>query len=95
MTDPPAPDSPSGVLARLTSGTLSFSVSLVSLACLDLSGDGNSDIGPIPTSLTGHGIADSDSDTHFDGPPADARIVEARPARRRQRLSPPLCLPPR
>jgi hypothetical protein len=73
--DPPAPDSGSGVLARLTLSALSPGVSLISLPRLDFSGDGTPDIGPILTALGGQRIGDSDGDSYFDGPIADAWIA--------------------
>lgn len=75
IADPPAPDSGSGVLARLTFSTLSPGVSLISLRRLDFSGDGRPDIGPILTAFGGQRIGDSDGDTYFDGPTADAWIA--------------------
>ena len=75
IADPPVPDSGSGVLARLTFSALSPGVSLISLRRLDFSGDGKPDIGPILTAFGGERIGDSNGDTYFDGPTADAWIA--------------------
>jgi hypothetical protein len=75
IADPPVPDSGSGVLARLTLSAASPGVSLISPRRLDFSGDGKPDIGPILTAFGGQRIGDSDGDTYFDGPIADAWIA--------------------
>jgi hypothetical protein len=75
IADPPVPDSGSGVLARLTFSALSPGASLISIRPVDFSGDNRPDIGPIMTALGGERIGDSDGDTYFDGPTADAWIA--------------------
>ena len=75
IADPPAPDSGSGVLARLTFTALSPGVSLISLRGLDLTGDGRLDVGPILTALGGERIGDRTGDSYFDGPLSDAWIA--------------------
>ena len=75
IADPPVPDSGSGVLARLTFDALSSGVSLISLRRLDSTGDGRPDVGPILTAVNGQRLGDSDGDTYFDGPTADAWIA--------------------
>ena len=75
IADPPVPDSGSGVLARLTFSALSPGVSLITIRPLDFSGDDKPDIGPILTGFGGERIGDSNGDTYFDGPTADAWIA--------------------
>jgi hypothetical protein len=75
IADPPAPDSGSGVLARLTFDALSSGVSLIALPRLDFTGDGRPDVGPILTTVSGQRIGDSDGDTYFDAPTADAWVA--------------------
>lgn len=75
IADPPAPDSGSGVLARLTFEALSPGVSLIALPLLDSNGDGRPDFGPILTTVSGERVGDSDGDTLYDGPTSDAWIA--------------------
>lgn len=75
IADPPAPDSGSGLLARLTFDAVAPGVSLVALPRLDVTGDGRPDVGPILTAAGGQRIGDSDGDAFFDGPTADAWIA--------------------
>jgi hypothetical protein len=75
IADPPAPDSGSGVLARLTLLALSTGVSLASLPPIDVTGDGRPDFGPTLADAAGKRIADANEDGLFDGPVIDAWIA--------------------
>lgn len=75
IAEPAAPDSGSGVLARLTLRAVSAGVSPASLPLVDISGDGRPDLGPTLTDMAGNTIADVDGDGFFDGPISDAWIA--------------------
>jgi len=75
IADPPAPDSGSGALARLTLAAVSTGVSLASLRPIDVTGDGRPDFGPALTDAAGERIADANGDGLFDGPVMDAWIA--------------------
>lgn len=72
--DPPAPDSGSGVLARLTFKAVGEGTSPISLAKLDLDEDGTPDQGILLRDVDAEVIGDRDGDTLFDGPVADGEI---------------------
>jgi hypothetical protein len=74
-SDPPASDSGSGVLARLTFKAVAPGVSEIRLPLADLDGDGRPDRGPLLRNVDGDVIGDVDDDTLFDGPNAEARIA--------------------
>lgn len=73
--DPPAPDSGSGVLARLTLKAKGRGVSPVSLPKIDIDGDGVPDDGPVLTDVDGERIGDIDGDSLFDGIVIDAVVA--------------------
>ncbi len=73
--DPVAPDSGSGVLARVTVKGVGPGVSDLSLPVSDLDGDDNPDEGPLLRDVNVNSIGDVNGDTLFDGPIADARIA--------------------
>ena len=73
--DPPAPDSGSGVLARVTVKGVGPGVSELRLPLSDLNGDGKPDEGPLLRDLDVNTIGDVNGDTLFDGPIAEARIA--------------------
>ncbi len=75
FADPPIGHSGSGVLARLTFSALSSGASLLTIARLDISGEGKPDIGPTLTAVDGRYIDDADGDGYFDGPVADAWVA--------------------
>jgi hypothetical protein len=75
IADPPAPDSGSGVLARLTLKAAGAGVSPLSLSAIDINGDGTMDLGPWLKDSQAEPIADVDGDGFFDGPIANAEIV--------------------
>jgi hypothetical protein len=72
--DPPAPDSGSGVLARVTFKAVGEGTSPVSLAKIDVNGDGKPDQGVFLRGNDGGVIGDVDGDTFFDGPTDGAEI---------------------
>lgn len=73
--DPLAPDSGSGVLARVTVKGIGPGVSELRLPLSDLDGDGNPDEGPLLRDIDVNSIGDVNGDTLFDGPIAEARIA--------------------
>jgi len=73
--DPFAPDSGSGVLARVTVKGVGPGVSELRLPLLDLDEDGNPDRGPLLRDIDVNSIGDVNGDTLFDGPIAEARIA--------------------
>jgi hypothetical protein len=73
--DPLAPDSGSGVLARVTVKGVGPGVSDLGLPVADLDGDGNPDEGPLLRDVDVNSIGDVNGDTLFDGPVTDARIA--------------------
>lgn len=73
--DPPAPDSGSGVLARITLRGVGPGVSELRLPLSDLDGDGRPDEGPLLRDVDVNDIGDVDGDTFFDGPIDGARIA--------------------
>lgn len=75
IAEPLAPDSGSGVLARLTLQAVGAGVSPANLALLDINEDGTADLGPSLTDIQGAHIGDMDGDTLFDGPISSARIA--------------------
>lgn len=74
-SDPPAPDSGSGVLARVTVRGAGPGVSALELVVLDANHDGTIDAGPLLQNEDVEPIGDTDGDTFFDGPIANARIA--------------------
>ena len=75
LADPPAPDSGSGVLARLTLKAIGTGVSPLSLSPIDINEDGRIDLGPSLTASRGESIGDQDEDGFFDGPISNAQIA--------------------
>jgi hypothetical protein len=75
IAEPAAPDSGSGVLARLTLVAVSAGVSPASLPLIDMTGDTRPDFGPILTDVAGKGIGDANGDGLFDGLVTDAWIA--------------------
>ena len=73
--DPLAPDSGSGVLARVTVKGIGPGVSELRLPVSDVDGDGNPDEGPLLRDVDVNSIGDVNGDTLFDGPIAEARIA--------------------
>jgi hypothetical protein len=75
LADPPAPDSGSGVLARLTLKAVGPGVSMLSLSPIDINEDGKLDLGPSLRDTEAESIGDLDGDALFDGPIANAEIA--------------------
>jgi hypothetical protein len=73
--DPLAPDSGSGVLARVTVKGIGPGVSELRLPLSDLDDDGNPDEGPLLRDIDVNSIGDVNGDTLFDGPITEARIA--------------------
>jgi len=75
LADPPAPDSGSGVLARLTLKAVGPGVSPLSLSPIDVNEDGRIDLGASLKDIEAEPIDDLDGDGFFDGPIANAEIA--------------------
>lgn len=75
LADPPAPDSGSGVLTRLTLKAVGPGVSPARIPPIDFNDDGTIDLGPFLNNLRGEGIDDLDGDGFFDGQIFDAQIA--------------------
>ncbi len=75
LAQPPAPDSGSGVLARLTLKAVGPGLSPASLAPIDINDDGKIDLGPFLNNVRGDPIDDLDDDGFFDGQIFDAQIA--------------------
>jgi len=75
LADPPAPDSGSGVLAKLTLKAVGPGVSPLSLSPIDINEDGSIDLGPSLKDGEAEPIGDLDGDGFFDGPIANAEIA--------------------
>jgi hypothetical protein len=75
LADPPAPDSGSGVLARLTLKAVGPGISPVSVPPIDFNNDGTMDLGPFLNNVHGDPIDDLDSDGLFDGQISAAQIA--------------------
>lgn len=72
--DPAAPDSGSGVLARITFKAIKEGASPLSLEKIDLDDDGTPDQGPFLRAENAAIIGDENGDAIFDGPTDDAEI---------------------
>jgi len=75
---PPAPDSGSGVLARLTLKAVRSGLSPATLTTLDANSDGKIDLGPQLSRTGVEPIGDTNGDVFFDGPVVNAQIAVAR-----------------
>jgi hypothetical protein len=75
LADPPAPDSGSGVLARLTLKAEGPGISLASIPLIDANNDGRIDLGPFLNDVHGDPIDDVDDDGFFDGQIFAAQIA--------------------
>jgi cell division septation protein DedD len=75
LAQPPAPDSGSGVLARLTLEAIGPGISPASLSPIDVNNDGTIDLGPFLRDTEGEPISDLDGDGFFDGPISNAEIA--------------------
>lgn len=75
LAQPPAPDSGSGVLMRLTLKAIGPGLSPASLPSVDVNGDGTIDLGPFLRDVHGDLIGDQDGDGYFDGQVFSAQIA--------------------
>lgn len=79
ITDPAAPDSGSGVLARVTLRAKGPGASPLDLPLIDLDEDTVSDRGPTLKNVAGESIEDEDEDGIFDGSVSDAEVIIGSP----------------
>lgn len=75
LADPPAPDSGSGVLTRLTLKAVGPGVSPANVPPIDINDDGKIDLGPFLNDVRGDPIDDVDDDGFFDGQIFAAQIA--------------------
>jgi len=76
FAEPPAPESGSGTLGRLTLKAVGAGISPANILVLDIDSDGKRDAGPFLTSAaTGEPIGDVDGNGVFDGPISQAQIA--------------------
>ncbi len=73
--DPLAPDSGSGVLARVTLQAVGAGVSPLRVAVRDLNEDGTLDRAPLLRDAKAESIGDTNGDTYFDGPIENAQVA--------------------
>ena len=74
-SDPPTPDSGSGVLFRLSVRALDRGTSEIELIVRDVDGDGLADLGPLLRNVDGDVLGDTNGDTIFDGPIGSAEVA--------------------
>ena len=74
-SDPPTPDSGSGVLFRLSMRALDLGTSEIELIVRDIDGDGLADLGPLLRNVDGDVLGDTNGDTIFDGPIAGVEVA--------------------
>jgi hypothetical protein len=74
-SDPPTPDSGTGVLARVTFKALASGTSRVRFGNNDLNGDGTPDVGTLLRDTNGNLIGDVNSDGFFDGTGQNAQVA--------------------
>lgn len=79
IADPEAPDSGSGVLARLTLKAKGPGSSPLALPLMDLNEDTVPDRGPTLKDVAGELIGDETEDGLFDGPVSDAEVLVGSP----------------
>ena len=75
VSDPPTPDSGSGVLGRLTFRAKADGESPLTFARLDFEGDGTLDRAPFLRNAAARSIGDEDGDGFFDGEATGAEIA--------------------
>jgi hypothetical protein len=74
-SDPPTPDSGSGILARVTFKALASGTSRIRFGDNDLNGDGKPDIGTLLRDTNGNLIGDLNGDSFFDGAQQGAQVA--------------------
>lgn len=75
IADPSAPDTGSGVLARVSLRAKSEGISPLAIPNLDLDSDGVADRGRVLTNIDGDRIDDDDGDGLFDGAVRNAQVA--------------------
>ena len=75
IAEPPAPESGSGTLGRLTLKAVGPGVSPANILVIDIDSDGKRDGGPFLTDAAGKPIGDVDGNGVFDGPISNAQIA--------------------
>jgi hypothetical protein len=78
VVQPPAPETGSGVLARLTLKAVAAGLSPAILTSLDANNDGKLELGPLLNATEGRPIGDANGDSFFDGPILGAQIAVGR-----------------
>jgi len=79
ISDPPTPDTGSGVLGRMTFRAKAPGVSTIGFSSIDIDEDGLLDRAAFLRNVAGDPIADTDGDTFFDGATAGAQIAVDEP----------------
>ncbi len=79
VSDPPTPDSGSGVLGRMTFRAKGPGLTTIGLSSIDIDEDGVLDRAPFLRNVAGDPIADVDGDTFFDGEITGAQIAVDEP----------------
>ncbi|MCH7483590.1 MAG: hypothetical protein IIA90_00400 [Chloroflexi bacterium] len=79
VSDPPTPDSGSGVLGRMTFRAKAPGLTTIAFSSIDIDGDGVIDRAPFLRNVAGDPIADLDGDTFFDGEATGAQIAVDEP----------------
>ncbi len=74
-SDPPTPDSGSGVLVRLTFKAKASGVAAIAISDLDINNDGKRDFGAFLRNANGDIIGSDDGDVWFDGPTQGAEVA--------------------
>ena len=74
-SDPPTPDSGSGVLFRLSVRALNSGTSDIELIVRDVDGDGLADLGPLLRNVDADILGDTNGDSIFDGPIENAEVA--------------------
>lgn len=74
-SDPPTPDSGSGVLFRLSVRALNSGTSDIELIVRDVDGDGLADLGPLLRNVDADVLGDTNGDSIFDGPIEGAEVA--------------------
>ena len=74
-SDPPTPDTGSGVLFRLSMKALNSGSSSIELITRDVDGNGVTDLGPLLRNVDGDILGDTNGDAIFDGPIQNAEVV--------------------
>ena len=74
-SDPPTPDSGSGILLRLSLKALGPGTSDIELIKRDINGDGLIDLGPLLRNVDADPLGDTNGDAIFDGPIQNAKVA--------------------